>query len=96
MGIDGISRPQEAGLAIPSEIVVALCDVLSLQAPTPSPDLHLPLDTVPRPDNLPPHSWLPFDDNPDFVGRPDEMRQLAVWLQTGRTAAVVSVKGIGG
>jgi tetratricopeptide (TPR) repeat protein len=96
LGIDGLSLPENAGLAIPSETLVTLCDELSLQTPTPSPDLHLPLDTVPRPDNLPPHSWLPFDDNPDFVGRTDEMRQLAAWLQTGETAAVVSVNGIGG
>ncbi len=62
----------------------------------------LPLDGLPAPAPLPPGSRMPFGRNPLFVGRADELRQLARLLKRGGTAAIGPVSataattGLGG
>ncbi|MBK9709727.1 MAG: tetratricopeptide repeat protein [Kouleothrix sp.] len=55
----------------------------------------MPTDVVPEPGPLPPGSrQIPIDPNKVFVGRADELRQLATTLKQGHTAAITT--GIGG
>ncbi len=61
----------------------------------------LPLDYLPTPAPLPPQSCMPFGKNPLFVGRANDLRQLAAALHRGDTAAVSQVEtaaatGLGG
>ncbi|HEY0604685.1 MAG TPA: FxSxx-COOH system tetratricopeptide repeat protein [Herpetosiphonaceae bacterium] len=59
----------------------------------------LPLDTVPPPAPLPPTSRMPLRHNPLFVGREEELRDLARVLKTGDTAAIgqiAAATGLGG
>src|SRR5262245_26708332 len=51
----------------------------------------LPLDIVPQVATLPPGSRMPLSPNPLFVGREDELRNLAQTLQGGGAAATVPI-----
>ncbi len=54
----------------------------------------LPLDTIPEPQTLPNPHRLPFPSNSLFVGRTDDLRQIAAQLKAGGALAVTT--GIGG
>src|SRR6185503_11705123 len=59
----------------------------------------LPLDTIPDLAALPPTSRMPLSRNPLFVGREDDLKQLAVTLKGGTTAAIgqiAAATGLGG
>ena len=57
----------------------------------------LPTDTIPLlSPNLPPGSKMPFLSNPNFVGREEELKGLAVALKEGTTSAITATTGIGG
>jgi len=59
----------------------------------------LPLDSPPPPAPLPTDSRMPYARNPMFVGREDDLRQLAVTLKAGDTAAIgqiAAATGLGG
>jgi tetratricopeptide (TPR) repeat protein len=61
----------------------------------------LPLDEVPKPQDLPAGSRLPFSSNPLFVGREEDLKTLARQLKAGETSAVGQVEtaaatGLGG
>ena len=63
------------------------------------PTLDLPRDTIPDPAALPPISRMPLARNPLFVGREDDLKQLAATLQGGGTAAIgqiAAATGLGG
>jgi hypothetical protein len=61
----------------------------------------LPLDHLPEPGPLAPGSRLPWQRNPNFVGRDDELLELAATLKAGgatvigQSAAVTGLGGIG-
>ena len=54
----------------------------------------LPLNDIPAPQTLPQPHRMPFTPNPLFVGRTDDLSQLAAKLKAGGTIAVTT--GIGG
>ena len=56
----------------------------------------LPLDEVPQPQDLPKGSKMPHPVNPNFVGREDELKELAKNLQEGNSTAITATTGIGG
>lgn len=61
----------------------------------------LPLDIIPPPQVLPPGSRMPFGRNPLFVGREEDLKQLAQVLKGGETIAIGQVEtaattGLGG
>jgi tetratricopeptide (TPR) repeat protein len=59
----------------------------------------LPLDAIPPVATLPPGSRLPYPPNPHFVGRADELRELARRLKGGQTAVIgqiAAATGLGG
>ncbi|MEZ4866738.1 MAG: tetratricopeptide repeat protein [Caldilineaceae bacterium] len=64
----------------------------------------LPLDHIPAIATLPAGSRMPFSPNPLFVGRTEELRQLAAWIKGGETVSVsqnmggqmVATTGMGG
>lgn len=59
----------------------------------------LPLDLPPSPAPLPTGSRLPYARNPMFVGREDDLQQLARTLKAGDTAAIgqiAAATGLGG
>ena len=55
----------------------------------------MPLDVVPPPANLPAVSSRLYPDNPHFVGRTDELRQIAAALAAQQTIAVTGMGGMG-
>jgi tetratricopeptide (TPR) repeat protein len=59
----------------------------------------LPLDKVPDPAPLPPGSRMPHAVNPMFVGRDEDLRELARALKAGESAAIgqiAAATGMGG
>ncbi|HEX7182951.1 MAG TPA: tetratricopeptide repeat protein [Thermoanaerobaculia bacterium] len=61
----------------------------------------LPLDEIPEPSPLPPGSRMPHSVNPLFVGRDEDLRKLARFLRSKRTAAIgqaniAAATGLGG
>ena len=61
----------------------------------------LPPKRIPQPASMPKGSHVPsISPNPRFVGREDELKQLAVWLKKGKKPVVIgqaaSVDGMGG
>ncbi|MCL4871435.1 MAG: tetratricopeptide repeat protein, partial [Anaerolineae bacterium] len=78
--------------------VVNITNLPPTEKPGFSP-LELPLEQIPPAASLPPGSRMPFTLNPHFVGREQEMRQVAYRLQTGDTAAIgqmAAITGLGG
>ena len=56
----------------------------------------MPLDEVPEPQDLPIVSKMPHPVNPNFVGREDELKELAKNLKEGTSTAITATTGIGG
>jgi tetratricopeptide (TPR) repeat protein len=59
----------------------------------------LPIDALPDPAGLPPGSFMPHRHNPLFVGRRDQLCQLAASLKGGSAAAIgqiAAATGLGG
>ncbi len=77
---------------------------MSIRSPTAIEAAHqllatLPLDTIPTLTPLPLGSRMPFNHNPLFVGRAEDLRLLAVTLKSGSTAAIgqiAAATGLGG
>lgn len=58
--------------------------------------LNLPTDHVPEPKPLPAHSRMHLFTNPLFVGREQELMQIANDIQTHGTSIIVAITGMGG
>ena len=56
----------------------------------------MPVDVVPEVGSLPAGSRMLLAPNPLFVGRTDELRQLALLLREGEVTALVAATGMGG
>ncbi len=54
----------------------------------------LPVDEIPEPSPLPPGSRMPLASNPSFVGREDELRELARLFKVGGAAAVTATGSV--
>jgi len=54
----------------------------------------IPVETLPEPGPLPPGSRMPLRRNPHFVGREEELRELAEKLRVGGAAAVGAAEAI--
>jgi len=59
--------------------------------------LEMPIDALPNvTSQLPTVSLMPFQANPNFVGRVDELIELAKSLKEGTSSAITAATGIGG
>lgn len=72
-----------------------------LLAPTPPQATQMPMDTIPPLAPLPPGSRMPLRRNPLFVGRLEQLCQVARRLNVGKAAEdgqpeIVAVTGLGG
>ncbi|HEY0602351.1 MAG TPA: toll/interleukin-1 receptor domain-containing protein, partial [Herpetosiphonaceae bacterium] len=77
-----------------------LIATLRTALPVPPP-LAIPVLSIPAPVPLPPGSRMPLSHNPLFVGREEELRELAQVLKAGETVAIGQVAiaattGLGG
>lgn len=75
-----------------------LLATLRTALPVPPP-LAIPVLSIPAPAPLPPGSGMPLSHNPLFVGREEELRELARVLKAGDTAAIgqiAAATGLGG
>ena len=57
--------------------------------------LNYPLDYVPSPKPVPPHSRISYRHNPAFVGRSRELQTLAQHLKNGQVTIISGLGGIG-
>ncbi len=84
-----------------------LAQLTQMQAPQGEIDLDaalaqleaMPLDQVPSVASLPPGSRMPLSPNPLFVGRQEDLKQIATALKGGDTAAIgqiAAATGLGG
>jgi tetratricopeptide (TPR) repeat protein len=76
-------QPVQATKVYPEEIAAALARYVQL-----------PIDIVPHIGTLPNASRMPYRPNPHFVGREDDLKQLARFLKAG-TAVATGLGGIG-
>jgi tetratricopeptide (TPR) repeat protein len=56
----------------------------------------LPLDRIPDPAPLPPGSRMPLSPNPLFVGREQDLKDIATALKAGTTSVIAAATGMGG
>jgi tetratricopeptide (TPR) repeat protein len=81
---------RQLGQVVEDRIVDTADDAAQLR------ELYLPTDYVPEPHSLPPGSRMDLASNPLFVGRDEQLKQIAADLQTGGSTVIAAITGMGG
>lgn len=99
-----ISGQAQVGVAVSGNNTGTINNTQHFYPPQPTIDpaeaarllAELPLDRIPDPAPLPPGSRMPLSPNPLFVGREQDLKDIAAALKAGTTSVIAAATGMGG
>jgi tetratricopeptide (TPR) repeat protein len=99
-----ISGQAQVGVAVSGNNTGTINNTQHFYPPQPTIDpaeaarllAELPLDRIPDPAPLPTGSRMPLSPNPLFVGREQDLKDIATALKAGTTSVIAAATGMGG